>query len=157
MIDIELIGTLQLAWTFKASWRDVPLIKWKVLLVEMTDEPVQQYKRRSLRAPIIVTRVKVDQDGKVFFGYAKNLSKAGIFIQTINPKSVGEKFNVEFILPGEDEMISCTVEVIWKRDYPQSQKHEPGMGLKFLDLSPEQAEIIDAWVDKDAESSEYII
>lgn len=118
----------------------------------MIDEkPVQEYKRRSLRVPIIVTRVKVDQDGKVFFGYAKNISKAGIFIQTINPKKVGERFNVEFTLPQQEEIISCTVEVIWKRDYPQSQKHEPGMGLKFLDLSPDQAALIEEWVSKDVD------
>jgi len=123
----------------------------------MTEESIQEYKRRSLRAPIIVTRVKVDQDGKVFFGYAKNISKAGIFIQTINPKNVGETFNVEFILPEVDALFSCTVEVIWKRDFPQSEKYEPGMGLKFIDLSPEQAAIIDEWISKDSEDSDDLI
>ena len=117
----------------------------------MSDKPVQEYKRKSLRAPILITRVKVDQGGKVFFGYAKNISEAGIFIQTINPKNLGEKFSIEFSLSGLNEAFSCTVEVIWKRDFPQSEKHEPGMGLKFLDLSAEQARIIEDWVNKDAE------
>ncbi|MDH3976148.1 MAG: PilZ domain-containing protein [Deltaproteobacteria bacterium] len=123
----------------------------------MPDEPLQEHKRRSLRVPIIVTRVRVDHEGNVFFGYAKNISKAGLFIQTINPKNIGERFNVEFCLPGESDLFSCTVEVIWKRDFPQSEKYEPGMGLKFINLSPVQADLLEAWINQDAEIVEESI
>lgn len=104
-------------------------------------------KRRYLRSPILVTKVKAEHNGKVFFGYAKNVSKVGIFIQTINPKDEGERFKLEFQLPDDDETIICVAEVVWKRSYHPSEEYEPGMGLKFIDLSEEISGKIDEWAN----------
>ncbi len=104
-------------------------------------------KRRYLRSPILVTKVKAEQNGKVFFGYAKNVSKVGIFIQTVNPKDEGERFKLEFQLPGGGETITCTAEVVWKRSYHPSEEYEPGMGLRFIDISEEISAKIDKWAN----------
>lgn len=110
-------------------------------------------KRKDLRVPILVTKVKGSDHGKAFFGYAKNLSRAGLFIQTINPKDEYEKFRIEFTLPGDDEAITCTAEVVWKRDFLPYAKYEPGMGLKFLDIDEEIAEKIDRWINLHSEDN----
>ena len=102
-------------------------------------------KRKSLRVPILVTKIKAEHNGNVFFGYAKNISKAGLFIQSINPKGEGEHFKIEFSLPGEDKPITCMAEVVWKRGYMPNARYEPGMGLKFMDLSSELSEKLDHW------------
>ncbi len=101
------------------------------------DKPVEETpaasKRKTLRYPILITKIKVEQNGKVFFGYAKNISKTGLFIQSINPKDEGERFKIEFNLPGDNETFTCMAEVIWKRDYLPNARYEPGMGLEFID------------------------
>ncbi|MDT8318448.1 MAG: PilZ domain-containing protein [bacterium] len=122
-----------------------------------TDEPKEDDKpleetssasrRKNLRTPILITKVKVDQNGKVFFGYAKNISRTGLFIQSINPKDEGECFKIEFDLPGDNETFSCMAKVIWKRNYLPKAKYEPGMGLEFIDLPMELTDKLEAWCD----------
>lgn len=101
-------------------------------------------KRKYLRIPIIVTKVKAEQNGNIFFGYATNISKGGFFIQTVSPKDKGEQFTVEFELPENLLRIRCLVEVVWKRNYIPGKNH-PGMGLKFIDLPEDLAEKIEDW------------
>lgn len=119
----------------------------------MADEPTesngerpQADQRRNLRAPLITLKIKLGEGRKYFFGYAKNLSRSGIFVATLKPLAPGEQVLVEFPLPapltGE---VQCRCEVVWTRAYQRHSPHDPGMGLKFLDVAPDLAEAIDAW------------
>lgn len=116
-----------------------------------TDSPAEEVtdasKRKTLRIPILIKKVKVEQNGKVFFGYAKNISKRGLFIQSINPKDEGERFTIEFDLPDDNETFSCMAKVIWKRGYMPKARYEPGMGLEFIDLSKDLRDKLEAWCD----------
>jgi len=103
-------------------------------------------KRSHLRAPILVTHVRMGEDRKYFFGYAKNISLSGIFIQTVTPKDVGEEFNIEFILPKTEITVKCRCRVIWNRRYSEGGKYEPGMGLKFEEIDPVLAAQVAEWV-----------
>jgi len=108
---------------------------------------IQAYERKNLRTPLIVLRTKLESKGNSFFGYAKNISRGGMFISSINPQEPGAKFKVEFPLPEPfNTTIKCSCEVVWKRHWEPRAKHEPGMGLKFLDLSGDYADKIDSWV-----------
>jgi Tfp pilus assembly protein PilZ len=119
-----------------------------------TDNPTGD-RRRNLRKPLLVQRVRLDDGRRVFFGYAKNISQSGMFISTVNPRRQGEQFNVEMILPAPFEMpLSCRCEVLWVRDFRKSSNLEPGMGLGFLDLPDELVAKIGAWVEADEERSE---
>ena len=111
----------------------------------MEDNKLKPNKRKKLRVPLLITKVKVEQTGKFFFGYAKNISKTGMFIQSVNPKEVGERFRLEFKLPKDTRTISCTAEVRWKRGYRPWEDHEPGMGLEFIEIEKEMAKIINNW------------
>ncbi len=103
--------------------------------------------RKYLRSPLIVLGVKVDEGHKSFFGYAKNISRSGFFIATVNPREPGERFQVELNLPAPlRRNIQCACEVVWKRLYSKNSPSEPGMGLRFLDLPEETAEAVDRWV-----------
>jgi uncharacterized protein (TIGR02266 family) len=108
---------------------------------------VKPDRRKNLRAPMIVLRAKVEGDRKTFFGYAKNISRSGMFIGSINPQEPGSQFRVEFSLPDPLNLtIQCGCEVVWKRLWTDTTKHEPGMGLRFLDIPADTAEAIDAWI-----------
>ena len=107
----------------------------------------QKNQRNNLRAPLIVEKIPCEDVQKTFFGYAKNISSGGLFIATVKPREPGESFIIEFTLPNPAKTrIHCNCEVVWKRHFERKGQFEPGMGLKFLDLPPEKAELIDAWV-----------
>jgi len=113
----------------------------------LQSQPATPSKRKSLRSPILVTKVKEESNGpKVFLGYAKNISRTGLFIQTINPKKQNEVLCIEFSLPGSEKSLTCAAEVIWKRDFSANSKYQPGMGIMFLDMPENNASTIEKWV-----------
>lgn len=110
-------------------------------------------RRTNLRSPILVTQVKMGDARRYFFGYAKNISHSGVFVQTISPKDVGEEFNIEFDIPKAEIHINCRARVIWNRRFSEKGSYEPGMGLKFVDLDPETARKVEQWVIKEVEAA----
>ena len=103
--------------------------------------------RKNLRSPLLILKVKIDDGDKVFFGYAKNISKSGLFIATVNPHDPGSRFQIEVPLPEPlGVSVQCEAEVVWKRHYTRGGPYEPGMGLRFLAISDELAESIDTWI-----------
>lgn len=111
-------------------------------------------RRTNIRGAILVTQVKMGDERRYFFGYAKNVSRSGIFIQTVTPKNVGDKFNIEFVIPKSDIHVKCSCEVIWSRHYSKTDKKEPGMGLNFIDLDLSVADRIEEWVIRQLKSEE---
>jgi uncharacterized protein (TIGR02266 family) len=106
-------------------------------------------RRRSLRSPLIVQRVRIDEGRSTFFGYARNISRGGLFISATNPREVGSQFHLEIPLPPPlDHTVRCTCEVVWRRPWSRKEAREPGMGLRFLDLAPEEGEAIDQWIEE---------
>lgn len=105
-------------------------------------------RRKNLRKQLLVLKVKGEGERGVFFGYAKTISRGGMFIASVNPREVGEEFKITFTPPGAHGEASCTCQVVWARGYDPTLKSEPGMGVKFLDLDPEVRDRISDWVMK---------
>lgn len=109
----------------------------------------QKSQRNNLRSPLIVEKIPCEDGQKTFFGYAKNISRGGLFISTVKPREPGERFTIEIALPATKKLkIRCLCEVIWKRHFERKSPYEPGMGLRFIDLPEEAAEQIDEWVQR---------
>jgi type IV pilus assembly protein PilZ len=79
--------------------------------------------------------------------YLGNLGQGGVFIPTNAPLEPGTQCNLKIVLPDGKEEIEVFCEVVWQ------QKEEvmnpdgislAGMGVKFLNLSPEGIERINA-------------
>ena len=115
---------------------------------EPSDYPVKQEdQRRTLRAPLIVEKIPCADERKTFFGFAKNISRGGLFIATVRPREPGEQFDLELTLPTPEPLvIRSRCEVVWKRHFARKGTFEPGMGLRFLGLPEELSERIDSWV-----------
>ncbi|PLX90226.1 MAG: pilus assembly protein PilZ [Desulfuromonas sp.] len=110
-------------------------------------EVEQADKRLTLRAPLIIEKVPCEDTGKTFFGYAKNVSRGGLFVATIKPRKPGDRFVLEMVLPlPEPAPLRCSCEVVWARAYQRRSSYEPGMGLKFVDLPEEVGEQLEAWI-----------
>ena len=114
---------------------------------DSSQQPIQAHQRLALRSPLIILKVKLEAKRRSFFGYAKNISKGGMFISSVNPHDPGEQFLVELSLPAPiEQQVQCTAEVVWKRKFIPNATHKPGMGLRFLDLPTHVGEAIDDWI-----------
>lgn len=122
--------------------------------MENGKNPEDQYtllrsdRRKNLRRQILVLKVKGEDQKGTFFGYCKTVSRGGMFITSVNPRKLGEEFDITFTLTGEDLEIKCRCVVVWVREYDAYNKQEPGMGIKFSNLSEEIKDRIDAWMEK---------
>ncbi|MGC2425207.1 MAG: PilZ domain-containing protein [Nitrospirota bacterium] len=111
-------------------------------------------RRVDTRSHVLVTRAKIGDERKYFFGYARDVSRSGVFVKIVTPKSPGEVFQVEFTLPRADFTIKCNAEVVWSRSFPDADNKEPGMGMRFIDLDPLIQDKIDEWVQREREQLE---
>lgn len=102
-------------------------------------------RRRDLRKQLLVLKVMGEDTKGAFFGYAKTISRGGMFIASVNPRKIGEEFYITFRLPFIERDIKCKCVVVWRREY-EPHKQDPGMGIKFLDLDEEVRDRIEDWV-----------
>lgn len=118
-------------------------------------ETEQENQRLATRVPLIVEQIPIEDGQKSFFGYAKNISRGGLFIATVKPREPGEVFTIELTLPlNPRHPVRCRCEVIWKRHFQKKTKLDPGMGLRFIDIADTDGDKIDAWVTEHTEKDE---
>jgi uncharacterized protein (TIGR02266 family) len=105
-------------------------------------------RRTHLRSPIVVREARVLAGMEVFFGYAMDISRGGIFVATSAPhkRSIGEIVEIQFALPGGDRRFHCRARVAWVQPYRSGTFETPGFGLQFVDLREEDADFLEAWV-----------
>lgn len=78
--------------------------------------------------------------------YAGNISGGGLFIRTPNPPPLNETVRMRFTLPGVPQPFECHGLVVWANPAPKQSLRPAGMGLKFLNLSREAKQRIEAFV-----------
>jgi uncharacterized protein (TIGR02266 family) len=87
-------------------------------------------------------------DYQFYTGFTQNISSGGLFIATHDILRVGTQFNVSFRIPGVDHVFSCNAEVRWSRTYDGGSLDEmqPGMGVRFVDLSEMEVGLINGYI-----------
>ena len=88
------------------------------------------------------TELSVDYgSGETFlFSYISNISEMGIFIRSEDPLAVGTSLELRFGPKGE-EPLSIAGEVVWVNPVrADGENLNPGMGIRFRDLSSEMRE-----------------
>ncbi len=69
-----------------------------------------------------------------------NISAMGIFVRTVEPLEVGTLVDLSFRPPGH-EPFRMRGQVAWvNRLRPDGDNPNPGMGVRFIDLTPEARE-----------------
>lgn len=94
------------------------------------------------------TSIAVDYaSGDTFlFAYLTNISEMGIFIRTEDPLSVGTRLRLRFHVDEADPLV-LEGEVAWINPYrPKGENINPGMGVRFIQLTPERREQVVALV-----------
>lgn len=105
-------------------------------------------RRKHLRNPLLVLKVTDPHERKTLFGYAKDISRGGLFITSINPREPGERFWIRFEIPSAGLKVECECEVMWNRKYKAKVKKEAGYGVRFIDLPKSLASAINEWIAK---------
>lgn len=78
--------------------------------------------------------------------YISNLGLGGLFIQTDQPLDKGSRFDLKISLPDGEKDLEVHCEVTWIRKeekVTQKAKLPPGMGVRFLNFSPEDKKRIE--------------
>ena len=94
------------------------------------------------------TSIAVDYaSGETFlFAYLKNISVMGIFIRTNEPLAVGTTLRLRFHVDEEDPLV-LDREVTWINPFrPNGENLNPGMGVRFTELTRERREQVVALV-----------
>lgn len=104
--------------------------------------------RDSQRVPL-ETRVqlKFEWFGGFISEYSANISPGGIFIRTQTPEPVGRLIGFELRLGDDYELIKGNGEVVWARVIDQGPDKPAGMGIRFLEITPDGRELIYQMVD----------
>lgn len=94
------------------------------------------------RNPRYMARLKIhleNDNNNLLTEYSLNLSTGGVFLETMSLLEENTPLVAEFILPKSNITIQCKAQVAWV-NHPEKLKNPDlpvGMGIKFIDLSPE--------------------
>jgi len=100
-------------------------------------------QRGSARVPI---KLKVDCqcEGNFLFENATNISEQGVFIETEKPFERGTMVELQFKIAEDDRKLEVLGEVVWLNPVRPvtEENHNPGMGIRFINLKEIDKEII---------------
>jgi uncharacterized protein (TIGR02266 family) len=148
-------GDVELFWTFAvfAAWfsssfaGSSALVFTVARLMGLGTERRQRPERRKL-----AVEVELEGAPAPATGLTQDISEGGLFVVTNHARPVGERMKLQFQLPGQSQPLSVETEVRWIRGNPTVQSDTDadavgahavgGMGLRFVDLSPEAAATI---------------
>ena len=125
----------------------------KASLAEETEEvvkgamPLAEQLATERGEPDRTTRMlQVDMEGEPL-AVAPDLGDGGVFIRTPNPLDLGEQFLLKLHLAQGEDPIEVTCKVIWTNKYGKESRHlRRGMGVKFLNLSPELQDRVERYI-----------
>jgi molecular chaperone DnaK len=93
-------------------------------------------------------KVDLESDHNFYTGLTQNISSGGLFIATHHLRRIGDRITLKFTLPGSDKTLDVETEVRWIRENTALMRAEggTGMGVRFINLSPETSAAINAFV-----------
>jgi uncharacterized protein (TIGR02266 family) len=108
----------------------------------------QQHVRAAERFDLEV-KVDLESDHNFYTGLTQNISSGGVFIATSAIRKIGDRITLKFSLPGTNETLAVETEVRWIRENSALHKVEgaTGMGVRFVNLSPAAAAMIQKFVE----------
>jgi uncharacterized protein (TIGR02266 family) len=107
----------------------------------------QQNVRSSERFDLEV-KVDLESDHNFYTGLTQNISAGGVFIATHHIRRIGDRITLKFTLPGSEKTLDVETEVRWIRENTALQRVEgaQGMGVRFINLSPETSAAINSFI-----------
>jgi uncharacterized protein (TIGR02266 family) len=96
----------------------------------------------------IEVKVDLESDHNFYTGLTQNISSGGVFIATHHLRKIGDHITLKFTLPGSDKVLAVETEVRWIRENSALMRADAGtgMGVRFINLSPEASAAINTFV-----------
>ena len=94
-------------------------------------------------------KVDLESDHNFYTGLTQNISSGGLFIATHHLRRIGDRITLKFTLPGSEKTLDVETEVRWIRENTallRTADGGTGMGVRFINLSPETSAAINAFV-----------
>ncbi len=105
----------------------------------MSDSPRPSDRREYDRFPV-TWAVDCQTEETFLYAYITNISELGIFVKTTAPLALGTEISLSFAPPGE-EAFKLRGAVAWINPVRIGDSN-PGMGIRFVDLTPDERERI---------------
>jgi uncharacterized protein (TIGR02266 family) len=103
-------------------------------------------RRGGARAPLDLW-VEEEHGNELYFRRTGNVSKGGVYFEQTIPHALGTRVKLRFSLPGDPEVIEAFGEIV----NTPNVKDGLGMGLKFIEMSPEHKKRLAKFVDAHAD------
>ena len=113
-------------------------------LYRAVQQALEPTPRQNIRIPV---NLKASLEGTTPQAvFVTMLSDNGLFVRTLDPRPAGSKHTVSFLL--EDRIIRADAVVLYAYGFEEGPKKEPGMGMKFLNLSPIDKDVIQNFIQE---------
>jgi uncharacterized protein (TIGR02266 family) len=105
-------------------------------------DPASLNRRRSNRVEV-TWQVDCETEDTFLYAYITNISEMGIFVKTEKPLAVGTELVLRFAPESSEETFVLRGIVQWINPVrPLGENLNPGMGIRFQSLKPEERERI---------------
>lgn len=113
-------------------------------LYRAVQEATEATPRKNVR---IHTFLKASVDGSgTGAEFVTVISSKGMFVKTLQPQPKGTDHRVSFIL--NKKIIKVEAQVLYSYGFGEGPAKDPGMGMKFVTISPEDLTLIQAYIQE---------
>ena len=113
-------------------------------LYRAVQEAIEPTPRQNVR---VATYLKASVDGGgIGAEFVTAVSIEGIFVKTLHPRPTGTDHTVSFIL--NKKIIKVEAKVLYSYGFGEGPSKDPGMGMKFVTISPEDLARIQAYIQE---------
>jgi uncharacterized protein (TIGR02266 family) len=102
--------------------------------------------RRSSPRSVVQVEVTIESQHNFYVGVSGDISEGGLFVATMAPRPIDSILVLGFRLPRERRAIEALGVVRWVRQPSPGSREVPGMGVRFVVLSPDAIHAIQAFV-----------
>ncbi len=106
-----------------------------------TDDTNSRIERRSSARFDVTWSVDCETEETFLYAAIANISELGIFVRTTDPLSMGSQLTLRFVPPDASEPFVLQGTVQWVNFVrPMHDNPNPGMGIRFVDLTLDERE-----------------
>lgn len=113
-------------------------------LYRAVQEALERTPRKNVRIPTFL-KASVDGGG-IGAEFVTVISSMGMFVKTLHPRQKGTNHGVSFIL--NKKIIKVEAQVLYSYGFGEGPSRDPGMGMKFVTISPEDQALIQAYIQE---------
>jgi CheY-like chemotaxis protein len=116
-------------------------------LYRAVQESLERTPRKNVRIPTFL-KASVDGSG-TGAEFVTVMSNMGMFVKTLHPRTKGTNHGVSFIL--NNKIVKVEATVLYSYGFGEGPSRDPGMGMKFVTISPEDRKLIQGYIQENSD------